>query len=203
MIWEPLYKIAITNVEVLEACKQFMFKPGVDAFARTNISDMISQLALHHPERRDEALDWYADVIQFYLNSDIEDNIIDSELTALIICDIIDIKGIELLPIIEKLFDKKVVSIDICGDWQEVKKDFKKPRNFDKKRDILSIAERYEQVVTTWAGYKEDQEDYSQLYHDHFLNSTAIPIKADFKVGRNDPCPCGSGKKHKKCCLNN
>ena len=22
------------------------------------------------------------------------------------------------------------------------------------------------------------------------------------KVGRNDPCPCGSGKKFKKCCLN-
>jgi hypothetical protein len=21
------------------------------------------------------------------------------------------------------------------------------------------------------------------------------------KVGRNEPCPCGSGKKHKKCCL--
>lgn len=21
------------------------------------------------------------------------------------------------------------------------------------------------------------------------------------KVGRNDPCPCGSGKKHKQCCL--
>jgi uncharacterized protein YecA (UPF0149 family) len=21
------------------------------------------------------------------------------------------------------------------------------------------------------------------------------------KVGRNDPCPCGSGKKYKRCCL--
>ena len=21
------------------------------------------------------------------------------------------------------------------------------------------------------------------------------------KVGRNDPCPCGSGKKYKNCCL--
>jgi uncharacterized protein YecA (UPF0149 family) len=21
------------------------------------------------------------------------------------------------------------------------------------------------------------------------------------KVGRNDPCPCGSGRKYKKCCL--
>ena len=22
------------------------------------------------------------------------------------------------------------------------------------------------------------------------------------KMGRNDPCPCGSGKKYKRCCLN-
>jgi hypothetical protein len=28
------------------------------------------------------------------------------------------------------------------------------------------------------------------------------PVKNPFKdVGRNDPCPCGSGKKYKKCCL--
>lgn len=26
------------------------------------------------------------------------------------------------------------------------------------------------------------------------------PIKVDKKIGRNDPCPCGSGKKYKKCC---
>jgi len=25
-------------------------------------------------------------------------------------------------------------------------------------------------------------------------------VRASPKVGRNDPCPCGSGKKHKKCC---
>jgi len=27
-------------------------------------------------------------------------------------------------------------------------------------------------------------------------------VRATPKVGRNDPCPCGSGKKFKKCCLN-
>jgi preprotein translocase subunit SecA len=26
------------------------------------------------------------------------------------------------------------------------------------------------------------------------------PVKHDKKVGRNDPCPCGSGKKYKQCC---
>lgn len=25
-------------------------------------------------------------------------------------------------------------------------------------------------------------------------------VRLDKKVGRNDPCPCGSGKKYKKCC---
>jgi len=25
-------------------------------------------------------------------------------------------------------------------------------------------------------------------------------VRDEAKVGRNDPCPCGSGKKHKKCC---
>jgi hypothetical protein len=27
------------------------------------------------------------------------------------------------------------------------------------------------------------------------------PIRRDAKIGRNDPCPCGSGKKYKRCCL--
>jgi preprotein translocase subunit SecA len=26
------------------------------------------------------------------------------------------------------------------------------------------------------------------------------PRRVDAKVGRNDPCPCGSGKKYKRCC---
>jgi preprotein translocase subunit SecA len=28
-----------------------------------------------------------------------------------------------------------------------------------------------------------------------------VPVTREApKVGRNDPCPCGSGKKYKKCC---
>ncbi len=30
--------------------------------------------------------------------------------------------------------------------------------------------------------------------------SEKAPVKVGKKVGRNDPCPCGSGKKYKKCC---
>ena len=37
---------------------------------------------------------------------------------------------------------------------------------------------------------------YAHCKKKHFSQQTQLP-----KVGRNDPCPCGSGKKYKKCCL--
>lgn len=39
--------------------------------------------------------------------------------------------------------------------------------------------------------------------HDHHHHAALKPIMRDApKVGRNDPCPCGSQKKFKKCCGN-
>lgn len=32
------------------------------------------------------------------------------------------------------------------------------------------------------------------------MEEKAVPYVSAVKVGRNDPCPCGSGKKYKKCC---
>lgn len=36
--------------------------------------------------------------------------------------------------------------------------------------------------------------------HAYWLSKRQV-VHTTPKVGRNDPCPCGSGKKHKKCCL--
>lgn len=43
----------------------------------------------------------------------------------------------------------------------------------------------------------DKSEDITDL--DILLHPTQ-PMKAEQKVGRNAPCPCGSGKKYKKCC---
>lgn len=42
---------------------------------------------------------------------------------------------------------------------------------------------------------KEDDQWY---YFDGIFNPPKVNIMK--KISRNDPCPCGSGKKHKKCC---
>ena len=42
-----------------------------------------------------------------------------------------------------------------------------------------------------------DQEKQKELYQEQKRSRTVVKGE---KVGRNDPCPCGSGKKYKKCC---
>ncbi len=31
--------------------------------------------------------------------------------------------------------------------------------------------------------------------------SEDLPVRRESKIGRNERCPCGSGKKYKKCCV--
>mgnify|MGYP003307408249 CR=1 FL=1 len=38
------------------------------------------------------------------------------------------------------------------------------------------------------------------FFYDGQLISQPPLVRAEAKIGRNDPCPCGSGKKYKKCC---
>ena len=45
-----------------------------------------------------------------------------------------------------------------------------------------------------------DEETRKQLYKKQKLSGTVVKGK---KIGRNEPCPCGSGKKYKQCCGKN
>ncbi|HHT9135845.1 MAG TPA: SEC-C metal-binding domain-containing protein [Candidatus Wunengus sp. YC60] len=55
---------------------------------------------------------------------------------------------------------------------------------------------------------KQLQKDVEIRIHDDPWNmsrkqiqATYEPVKPRDKTGRNDPCPCGGGKKYKNCCL--
>ena len=45
-----------------------------------------------------------------------------------------------------------------------------------------------------------DEQTRKRLYKESKLSGTVVKGK---KIGRNDPCPCGSGKKYKQCCGKN
>jgi uncharacterized protein len=49
------------------------------------------------------------------------------------------------------------------------------------------------EIARFWRARRAGQPGSPQTDHLHFARTNT-------KVGRNDPCPCGSGKKFKKCC---
>lgn len=54
------------------------------------------------------------------------------------------------------------------------------------------------------AGHDHVHDDACGCGHDHHHHhhrAVAPFVRLGPKIGRNDPCPCGSGKKYKKCCL--
>jgi preprotein translocase subunit SecA len=42
-------------------------------------------------------------------------------------------------------------------------------------------------------------EELNMIGGDETSQATQV-VRSEEKIGRNDPCPCGSGKKYKKCC---
>jgi|GEM_PF-1657555 len=104
---------------------------------------------------------------------------------------------------VKALFDADVLDVMVFGDWGAYRAAFAPdaPLPWDAEH-VYDIEEDYE----------ERFEEYLWLIR---RESTApLPLPPDFpppsdeftfvhttpKVGRNDPCPCGSGKKYKYCC---
>ena len=57
-------------------------------------------------------------------------------------------------------------------------------------------AEQAEEVKAAWRKGQRDIEDW-----EGFRSVGVQPVRREERIGRNDPCPCQSGKKHKQCCL--
>lgn len=88
---------------------------------------------------------------------------------------------------------KKENPIDKLTETTEVNLDYDDEKLYKNmvaaKADWLYGLEEWNDIIS------EDRR--KQLYKEEKLSGTVVKDK---KVGRNDPCPCGSGKKYKHCC---
>ncbi len=67
------------------------------------------------------------------------------------------------------------------------------------KNRIKEVAKIFEENAWKYRiDLEQDKpEDITDL---EILLNRPEPKEVEKKVGRNEPCPCGSGKKYKKCC---
>ena len=70
---------------------------------------------------------------------------------------------------------------------------------FDKERLYKNMVAAKADWLYELPQWKEifSEEELKKFYKEQKESTT---IRKHKKIGRNDPCPCGSGKKYKKCC---
>jgi uncharacterized protein YchJ len=71
------------------------------------------------------------------------------------------------------------------------------------KRMAEDREKQLERRMKELSAWREEPPRPAAERRDDFFEPKLHPIEREQKkVGRNDPCPCGSGKKFKKCCMN-
>ena len=138
----------------------------------------LKEIAERHPECRAECVGILARMLEWHAET-------ARVINGFAVSALIDLAATEVIDTMREAFRRKSVDISIAGDEEDVE-------------IALGLRDRrstptplYQILPTGWL---------SQSDADRILRDThAVPRHS--KVGRNDPCPCGSGRKYKKCCL--
>jgi hypothetical protein len=134
-----------------------------------------------------------------------------------------DMKTKALNDVMKQAFDADVVDESICGDYTDFIALFEAYPDMDNARlytQILKFYEEWYQLSQKRAAEEEKWEaereqkakkaipkvviepqipDINKAEKEGKIAASGVSEYTDKKVGRNEPCPCGSGKKYKKC----
>jgi hypothetical protein len=104
------------------------------------------------------------------------------------------------------LFAKDIYRMQIFSDTYRYNIDEKVAENLKNYLKIFIVPERIQSEIDIHNNLKKESGlDYvpeNDVESDYGFPDPELPIvNPGPKIGRNDPCPCGSGKKYKKCCL--
>ena len=200
MIWETIYTLGFHQ---LDALSSYLKEPDRYCYARCQISEAVSRMALHHPERRQDIIKWYEDLLCFFLAEKENDRILDTGLLGLMTGDLLDIRATELEPLIQEVYHHRLADESSCGPLEEVLEELHN-RSFEPiKRELYPIIARYGHILKSWY-YSDEEEDLDfdeddEEYYDDHISLHKPAVRSSPKIGRNEPCPCGSGLKYKKC----
>jgi hypothetical protein len=216
-IWQVIYTLGFNQSTKVA---NFLKEPLNYTFARSEVSEALKQIMLHHPERKKEIVDLYKDVINFFISNKTDQTIVDDMLIELMVDDIVDLNLKELLPEMKMLSDEKLIDEYLTERLQEMEVELDEIPEGEQDEDFKRELQNYFELATEIASWKErdehddeeNEEDTDYYYDDweevkeaeedktqYFYSGDTPFVRAAPKVGRNEPCPCGSGKKYKNC----
>ncbi len=174
--------------------------PNADEFSRSSLMSALVLIAQLHPVHRATIEDYFRTFCSRCpeVPSDVLIGWMDS---------IADLGLEDMSEDVRRVFEKGLIPEDYCDFGH-----FLEYLQATRDADGVPANRRYRKSLITDA---VDELSKWHCYSDAFFDNKKRKVSNDLRVapwtetfmhskapvGRNDPCPCGSGKKYKKCCL--
>jgi len=184
----------------LEGIHSIIENPNADEWVRGSALAALVTLVATGLKSREEILSYFASLFHGKLTD--RNEIVWSDLVVYST----DLYAPELLGEIEQAYEQGLADTSIIT-LNDVKRDLAQGEEWalarlaaDSHRRLVDDTVK---AMEWWASFKEDETRRPQPLE--ALNPWRDSIDTGYKriapkIGRNDPCPCASGKKYKKCC---
>jgi hypothetical protein len=205
--------LALIGAPVIGPTSNYLTDVNHGEWARVTAADTLGHIGQAHPELRGECVARLAAQLERFVDQ-------PETVNTFVISALWDLRAVEALPVIEAAFASGRVDESVNGDLEDVQIHFKLKTKREHPPKPNSLTAMQEQM----AGWREQieacEQENAELREtlevlqaiappetkssdplgDSEFDSLPEPYVAQPKIGRNEPCPCGSDKKYKKCC---
>lgn len=183
--------MALEKLEVM-AATEFL-----DEYVRGVAIRAISAIAWRHAEARERGVAFLKNIVENEKNT---------YLVADAICELADLHEASAVAVIKKAYAEGRVELEIVHEedavedalgknaWQTPELTFQACEDYFTEKNFSYLKGNYEESEHESTGGAWVRRDAGAL-------AATAQSSGKKKNGRNHPCPCGSNKKYKKCCL--
>jgi hypothetical protein len=186
----------------LEPIKRLVLNRDADEYSRGVAIAALALLAVWAEVPRDTILDYFAWLAREGLERQ------TSYVWGALAAESADIEALAVFPDLRQAYDEGLIDPQVIGrsELDEVEAS---PRGdlLERMKDRHPPIDDVARATSWWARFgklaskRRAEEPAALAAADDFDDDGPMePYRAPVKIGRNEPCPCGSGKKYKKCC---
>lgn len=170
--------LAAFGESVIERLTEYVLDETLDLYVRGSVATALNVIAHQYPDRKDDIKSFISNLLE---------NTNDQTFAAFLIDELLSFKDPNLLPQVRKAFEDGRIDTEVIS------------------RDDIDWVFNLPEEQQSYSKFKKNPLEHFSKDRINYLRKISYPesqtpLKAK-KIGRNDPCPCGSGKKYKKCCM--
>jgi hypothetical protein len=184
--------------------------PSLPLFSRISAAELLSDIGRDHPDEQARILPALRGMLpQMDASGKVQEPDDDAwedqiELWSWAAYALGQLRDTASQPVITALYHQELIDLMVMGDLEDYLQMFgpdAQPAVYDNKTyDILATYESLQkQAIAEQAKRAENPPPVRTEPVYHMVADTRPYVRTTPKIGRNDPCPCGSGRKYKHC----